>query len=45
MSAFFAEVLVKPPFQWEFNTLDYVFTGQIGTAVAVPIVYRLWLFQ
>ncbi|KAE8159189.1 major facilitator superfamily domain-containing protein [Aspergillus tamarii] len=38
MSAFFAEVLVKPPFQWEFNTLGYVFTGQIATAVVVPIV-------
>lgn len=38
MSALFAEVLVKPPFLWGFNTLGYVFTGQIVTAVAVPIV-------
>ncbi|KAE8363629.1 hypothetical protein BDV27DRAFT_158646 [Aspergillus caelatus] len=38
MSALFAEVLVKPLFLWGFNTLGYVFTGQIATAVAVPIV-------
>ncbi|KAL2811604.1 major facilitator superfamily domain-containing protein [Aspergillus granulosus] len=38
MSALFAEVLLKPPYLWAFNTLGYVFTGQIATAVAVPIV-------
>ncbi|KAL3442505.1 hypothetical protein BJX65DRAFT_321509 [Aspergillus insuetus] len=38
MSALFAGVLLQPPFFWDFNTLGYVFTGQIVTAVAVPIV-------
>ncbi|KAL3483011.1 hypothetical protein BJX62DRAFT_231273 [Aspergillus germanicus] len=38
MSALFAGVLLQPPFLWHFNTLGYVFTGQIVTAVAVPIV-------
>lgn len=36
MSALFAEVLVKPPFLWNFNMLGYVFAGQVATAVAVP---------
>jgi hypothetical protein len=36
MSALFAEVLVKPPFLWGFDTLGYVFAGQVAAAIAVP---------
>jgi hypothetical protein len=36
MTALFAGLLVQPPFHWSFNTLGYVFAGQIATAVAVP---------
>lgn len=38
MSALFAGVLVKPPFSWGYDTLGYVFAGQIATAVVVPIL-------
>jgi hypothetical protein len=38
MSALFAEVLVMPPFSWGYNTLGYVFTGQIVTAVVVTFL-------
>ncbi|KAH3947047.1 hypothetical protein HBI56_059110 [Parastagonospora nodorum] len=37
MTALFAGLLVQPPFLWSFETLGYVFAGQIATAVAVPI--------
>jgi hypothetical protein len=37
MSALFAGILVQPPFLWGFDTLGYVFVGQIATAIAVPI--------
>jgi hypothetical protein len=36
MTALFAGILVQPPFHWGFDTLGYVFAGQIATAVAVP---------
>lgn len=36
MSALFAEVLVRPPYSWNFDMLGYVFAGQVATAVAVP---------
>lgn len=36
MSALFANVLVRPPYSWNFDMLGYVFVGQIVTAVAVP---------
>ena len=38
MSALFAGILLQPPYLWGFNTLGYVFVGQIATAIAVPIV-------
>ena len=38
MSALFAGILVQPPYLWSFNTLGYVFVGQIATAIAVPII-------
>lgn len=38
MSALFAGVLVQPPYLWNFNSLGYVFAGQIVTAVAVPFI-------
>jgi hypothetical protein len=37
MTVLFAGLLVQPPFFWSFETLGYVFAGQIATAVAVPI--------
>jgi hypothetical protein len=36
MTAFFAGILVQPPFLWSFESLGYVFAGQVATAVAVP---------
>lgn len=36
MSALFAGILVQPPYLWSFDTLGYVFAGQVATAVAVP---------
>jgi hypothetical protein len=36
MTALFAGILVQPPFLWSFNSLGYVFAGQVATAVAVP---------
>jgi hypothetical protein len=36
MTALFAGLLVQPPFLWSFNTLGFVFAGQIAMAVAVP---------
>lgn len=38
MSALFSGVLTQPPFSWGYNTLGYVFTGQIATAVVVPFL-------
>lgn len=38
MSALFAGILVQPPYGWSFNSLGYVFVGQIATAIAVPII-------
>jgi hypothetical protein len=38
MSALFAEILVQPPFLWNFDTLGYVFAGQVATAIAVPFI-------
>lgn len=38
MSALFAGILLSPPFLWGFNTLGYVFVGQIATAIAAPFV-------
>ncbi|GKZ35548.1 hypothetical protein AbraIFM66950_006211 [Aspergillus brasiliensis] len=38
MSALFADILVRPPFSWGFDTLGYVFMGQIATAMAVPVL-------
>jgi hypothetical protein len=38
MSALFAEVLIQPPFSWGFNTLGWVFAGQIATAIVVPFL-------
>ncbi|OOQ84557.1 MFS transporter [Penicillium brasilianum] len=38
MSALFAEVLVMPPFSWGYNTLGYVFLGQIATALVVTFL-------
>jgi hypothetical protein len=35
--ALFAGLLVQPPFLWSFSILEFVFAGQVATAVAIPI--------